>query len=42
MQVFTFSQRITDLEGTVVRQTDDISCPGLIDRSLPLSHELSR
>ena len=36
----TLRQRIADFERTVVRQTDDISRPRLIDGSLALRHKL--
>ena len=42
MQVLPFRQRIADLESAVVRQTDDVARPGLIDRGLALRHELRR
>ena len=35
-----FGQRIADLERTVIRQTDNISRPSLIDGCLALRHEL--
>ena len=42
MKVFTFCKSITYLEYTIIRQTDNITSPSLIDSSLSLSHELCR
>ena len=38
----TLRQRIANLERTVIRQTDNISRPSLIDSCLALRHELRR
>ena len=40
MKHLTLRQRIADFERTVVRQTDDISRPCLVDGSLALRHKL--
>ena len=37
-----FGQRIANLERTIIRQTDNISRPSLIDSRLALRHELRR
>ena len=37
-----FGQRIANLERTIIRQTDNISRPSLIDSCLALRHELRR
>ena len=42
VKLFTFGQRIANLKRTIIRQTNDIACPSLIDCSLTLRHELSR
>ena len=40
MKHFSFCQRITDLKRTIVRQTDDITRPSLVNSRLTLCHEL--
>ena len=42
MQLFTFSQRVTYLEDSIIWKPDNIARIGFINRTLTLSHELSR
>ena len=40
MKHLPFRQRITNLKSTVIRQTDNIACPSLVNGCLALCHEL--
>ena len=42
MQLFAFGKRISNLKDSIVRQTNDISRPSLIDSFLTLRHKLGR
>ena len=42
MKQFAFCQRITNLEDTVIRKTNDITGIGFFDSALTLCHKLSR
>lgn len=42
MKQFAFGQRITNLKGSVIGQTDDITCPSLVDGRFTLCHKLCR
>ena len=41
MKLLTLRECIADFKDTIIRKTDDISRPGLINSALTLSHELS-
>ena len=40
MKLLTLCECVTDFKDTIIRKTDNISWPGLIDSTLTLSHEL--
>ena len=42
MEHFTFCQRIANLKGTIIRQTDNISCVCFVNRRFALCHKLGR
>ena len=42
VEQFAFGQRITNLKGSVIGQTDDITCPSLVDGRFTLCHKLCR
>ena len=42
VKLFAFGQSVANLKGSVIRQTDDVTCPCFVYRSLTLSHELGR
>ena len=42
MQLFSLCQGVTDLEDTIVWQSDNITWIGFLDGTLTLGHELGR
>ncbi len=42
MQLLALGESVADFEYAVVRESDDVACPSLIDGTLTLRHELGR
>ena len=42
MEFLSLSKRVTNLEGSIVRQSDDVARPSFVNGSLALGHELCR